>query len=1012
MPKLFYTLITVLVSYFASAQANDRFTNYNVNEGLSQSSIDDIIQDKDGFLWVGTANGLCRFDGYRFKVYKQSSKDSTAISTDRGFHFHNDQKGRLWLVSYNGISLYNARTDNFTNLLFYEHKELITIENHFFGEDAQYLYTGLCGYGMVKIDKQTARIYPIGNPIGKHPPAVNAWYHGFLENGKIWGIDNGGFNKNLFFIYDTKNKTTDTIHIPVTDVINLNDSEVLGLHTSNKEMLLINKKTLAYRAIRIMDDATEANILHIYKLSNHEALLCSSTKGLFYLDTETGKITKRIIVTDPENNKSFLYTICAYTDRSGNLWVGTRGDGLQKLNNPYKKFKWYRSDSSNSNNVFSIYADNDRVYVGGQGHGFNIFARNKGFIQNVTVNKNLKAIVNNAYTITPYGKDKLMIIGHSSKKDKNNIPFTYSTVTGQIQMLDAGIQKIFSDYWGRGNLRHFLFKEANESILTNIGEYLVALDVCGPGKLCPRVVHRFANETLSNCFRDHKGDLWLGTYSGIYYLDKTGWLKISLPRNSEIKTINEDLAGNIWLGTPDEIFVLDSQHKLIQDHTEENGLVNGHLYGILRDDDGNMWFSHNKGLSVYRWKEKKFEHYAKEDGLQSSEFNAGAFFKASDGELFFGGINGVTSFYPREILRNTNTPQVKITGIKLFDDPLKTDTAYWTIHKLELPYTENSLSFEFALPEFTNPAKNRYTYTMEGIDPGWIDAGDKRFTRYAGLRPGHYTFKVNAANNDGVLGKEPESINITIVPPFWQRTWFIVIAILFFIGLAVGVGIFIQKIRQKKAIRALELQHKIQLERERISRDLHDNVGTQLSLMSKNIDGVINPLLNVSDAERIHNLSSISQTSKEVIFTLRETIWALNKEEISLEELSDKLKGFTQKLFELNNNCRLLYTEEIEEPMMILSPSEAIHLFRICQEAITNSLKYANAATMQVGIYSQNGKYRITIADDGIGFEPGIMKATAHYGLENMKYRSAEISCEFTIDTMPGKGTRITITKK
>ncbi|MDB5210792.1 MAG: Two component regulator propeller, partial [Sediminibacterium sp.] len=728
------------------------------------------------------------------------------------------------------------------------------------------------------------------------------------------------------------------------------------------------------------------------------------------LDTKSGIITKHIALTDPENNKSLLLARCAYKDRSGNTWIGSRGDGLQKLPFPHKKFKWYRSDSSN-NNVFSIYADSATVYIGSLGHGIDVFERNKGFLKNIPVNKHIKTIVNNAYTITPLGKNKMLIVGHNIKSNLNNIPLSYTKTNDKIELLNNEVQKVFADYWGRGNLRHFIFGDTDGSYLTNIGEYLVRLTACKQDQFCPQTVNHFQGETLSNCFRDREGILWIGTYSGIYYQTKTGWQKVSLPKVVEIKSINQDPAGNIWLGTPNEIYVLNGAHKLKQTHTEDNGLINGHLYGILRDDDGNMWFSHNKGLSVYRWKEKKFEHYGKEDGLQSSEFNAGAYFKAADGELFFGGINGVTSFYPREILRNPNAPAVNITGIKVFDEPYQTDLAYWNIHKLELPYTENSLSFEFAMPEYTNQVKNMYQFNMTGLDDKWINAGDRRFTRYAGLRPGNYTFKVRGANNDGVYGSET-SIAITIVPPFWQQTWFIVLMIVVFILLSVGVGILIQKYRQKKEIRALELQHKIQLERERISRDLHDNVGTQLSLISKNIEGVIDPLQNVSAEERIRNLSSISQTSKEVIFTLRETIWALNREEISLEELSDKLKGFTQKLFEINATCRLLYTEDIEGEPVVLSPSEAIHLFRICQEAITNSLKYAKAATMEISISSVDNRYRISIADDGIGFAKDIKKASAHYGLENMKYRAGEIDCDFSIDSAPGEGTRITISKK
>jgi signal transduction histidine kinase/ligand-binding sensor domain-containing protein len=1010
MRTLLLILFVILLNGTVPAQENFRFTTYGVNEGLVQSSIDEITQDANGFLWVGTAGGLCRFDGYHFSTYKQSAQDPHAIPSDRGFHFYTDQSGKLWVISYFGISQYNSTKDNFNNLLVYTPKNVITIENHIFGEDENYLWAGLCSYGIVKILKQTGKVIPINLTKSSQRPTINAWYHGFLEKERLWIVDNNEFNKPVFSIYNTLTQKTDSLPIEVTDIINLNDSEVLGL--SGKNILLINKKTLAYKTILITDNGADPNILSMIKESAEEVLLCSPTKGLFYLNTRSGLIIKHISITDPENKKSILSAKCAYKDRSGNTWIGSNSDGLQKITAYYKRFRLYRSEIPNGNNIFSVFADSSKVYIGAQGHGLSVFERGNGFIKNFTLNSKLPSIVNNGFTIAGWGKEKLLVIANNSIKNKNNLITSFSKVSGKVGLLNKEVQNAFANFWGRGNLRHFLIPDINGTYLTNVGEYLISLTECKPGPFCPNVINQFAGETLATCFRDKNRRLWVGTYQYIFVQSTTGWEKINLPKIVEIKNINQDPEGNIWIATPNEMFVINGTHKIIQHYTEETGLSNGHVYGILRDEDGNMWFSHNKGLSVYRWKEKKFIHYDKDDGLQSAEFNAGAFFKAADGELFFGGINGVTSFYPREILSNTHTPAVKITGIKIFDVPYHTDTAYWNIRKLVLPFTENSISFEFAMPEYTNPLKNKYAIMMEGVDEKWINAGDRRFTRYAGLHPGHYVFNVRAANNDGITGKEITSIDITIVPPFWQRPWFIAAMIVLFVFLSIGIGIWIQKIRQEKAIQALEVQHKIQLERERISRDLHDNVGTQLSLISKNIEGAIDPSQNITDAERLQNLSAISLTSKEVIFTLRETIWALNKEEISLEELSDKLKAFTQKLFALNRKCRLLYTENITDENVVLSPSEAIHLFRICQEAITNSLKYANAGAMDISIHSANGRYSISIADDGIGFEPGITRTTAHYGLENMKFRADEIACSFSIDTMPGKGTKITISKK
>ena len=676
----------------------------------------------------------------------------------------------------------------------------------------------------------------------------------------------------------------------------------------------------------------------IYRESATEAILCSPTHGLFYVDTRLQKLTKHIAFVDPETKHAALFARCFFKDRSGNTWIGTRGEGVYKISYPFKNFQSYRSHFAKNQNVFGIYADDQHIYASFMTQGLTQFSRTDTSSKNITINKKFPQALNNVYTMTGLGKDKLMIMAGASLNGSYTLPIAYTKATGKMESLNKEVVKSIADHWGRGNMRNFIFKDEKENYLTNIGEYLMALHPSADEKLYPEILHRFTGESLTSGFKDRDGGLWIGSYTGVFYKNKTGgWEKINTPEHKEAKCISQDPDGNLWMGTNDELFILNNDHKVIKRYTEENGLVNAHVYSILKDADDNMWFSHNKGLTVYYWKEKRFEHFDSSDGLGSPEFNVGACYKAGDGEMFFGGINGVTAFYPKQILHNPNTPAVQITGIKIFDEPYKTDTAYWNIRNIELPYTENSISFEFILPEYTNQSKNTYQYMMAGVDDKWINGGDRRFTRYPGLRPGHYTFKVKGANDDGYFGKET-TIAIFIVPPFWQSPWFIVLMVLLFILLSVGVGILIQKFRQKKAIRALEMQHKIQLERERISRDLHDNVGTQLSLISKNIQGVIDPLKDISDAERIRNLSSISQTSKEVIFTLRETIWALNKEEISLEELSDKLKAFTQKLFEINNSCRLLYTEEIENEGVVLSPSEAIHLFRICQEAKTNTI--------------------------------------------------------------------------
>ncbi|RYE42291.1 MAG: hypothetical protein EOP48_23470 [Sphingobacteriales bacterium] len=221
----------------------------------------------------------------------------------------------------------------------------------------------------------------------------------------------------------------------------------------------------------------------------------------------------------------------------------------------------------------------------------------------------------------------------------------------------------------------------------------------------------------------------------------------------------------------------------------------------------------------------------------------------------------------------------------------------------------------------------------------------------------------------------------------------------------------IQKVRFRRKMRAFELQQKLQSERERISRDLHDNVGTQLSLISKNIEGILHPFGDLNELDRKRNLTNISLTSKEVIATLRETIWALSKEEITFQEFSDNLMDYTHKQIKNFSSLSLNFIEAENSSAIKLNATEAINLFRICQEAIANAIKYAEASNLLVELKIVENKYQITIKDDGQGFDTSQLEVSSSYGLGNMEFRASEISCIFTLQTVPGKFTSILIKK-
>lgn len=1005
----FILALSVVCCTHALAQTPARSVNYSVSQGLPQSSIYDIIQDRQNFIWISTAGGLCRFDGYQFHTYAMSEKDPKAIPSYKEFRFHIDNEGRLWIVSFNGISVYNELTDDFTNVLVYTPRNVVIAENHFYGEDKECMWIGLCDYGIVKVNKHTLKVLSTPLTRATHRPSNNVAYHGFLENNKLWIVDNNDSDTPVFSVYDISRQKADTVPIAITNLINMSDSMALGM--DSKCVFLIHKKTLAYQRLAVLPAGMHLDAVSMVRRTSNSAVLCSPEHGVFYINTNPLSVVKGIASTVLAGEKP-LPARCFFEDRSGNTWIGLRGEGVEKIPYPYKNFRNFRSTSTH-NNVFALAADHDFVYAGmWWAEGLNIFPRNGDLLKNSTANIGSQRSSNGAIVITPIDDQRLMLLAPGKRSNDPHLPLIYDKASRSAHPVNKEVYRFLQTYWGKGNLRNFLYKELNGRLVLHAGEYLVLLTPAGKNRYVPSVIHHFPGETIASAYTHSNGERWVGTFTGVFKeFNGTEWKRVRLPENKEIKSMCEDADGHMWLGTNHEIFVVDKDLKTVAHYTEDKQLVNGHVYAIARDRFNNMWFSHNKGLSVYRWKEKTFDHYNQDDGLQSNEFNVGASFVADDGTLFFGGINGITAFRTEQVFTNRNAPAVKITNIKVFDEPLQTDTAYWMIPELRLPYQRNTVSFEFAMPEFTREAGNRYQFMLSGIDDHWIKAGERRFARYAGLQPGHYTFRVKGANSDGTWGEET-SLNIYIVPPFWQTAWFRILVVIAFLFAAAGAGIAVQKGRQRKAIRRLEVQHKIQMERERISRDLHDNVGTQLSLISKHLEEAVDPRVPLSDADRIDNLRNVSQTSKEVIFTLRETIWALNREQISLEEMFDKLKVFTQKLAYAASGCQLTFREDEQTDTLMLGPSEAIHLFRISQEAIANSLKYSKATKLDLECRNDHGHYRLVIADNGIGFDREAKKTGAHYGLDNMQHRCDEIGCTLNIDTHPGKGTVITINKK
>ena len=342
------------------------------------------------------------------------------------------------------------------------------------------------------------------------------------------------------------------------------------------------------------------------------------------------------------------------------------------------------------------------------------------------------------------------------------------------------------------------------------------------------------------------------------------------------------------------------------------------------------------------------------------------------------------------------------------DEEVFKDSAIWMIHQIHLPYNHNNLYFEFTALGKRNADQYFYQYKMSGVDKNWIKSADVRNARYL-LPPGEYFFQLYAGDVYNENPKNIRTIEIIISSPFWKTWWFLTLMILFFAIIIVLIVRQYLKRKYQKKLRVLQLQNEIQYERERISRDLHDNIGAQLSFISSSIDWVIDKNKEMDKEEELKQMKAINTTTKNVMMNLRETIWALHKDKITLQEFSDKLKVYIQNILQLQPQLQFRAEEKIDKNF-ILTPAEMLNIFRICQECVNNVLKHANASLLKLVIYSGENSFHICIENNGNGFDTSTIP-DGHYGLKNMRHRAMEVNAKLLIKSEKGKGTTVKIDK-
>lgn len=827
----------------------DKFSQYY--EGLSDNNVTAILQDKFGFMWFATRNGLNRFDGYSFKIYENNPSDSNTISYNWITDIIEDPEGNLWIGTFGGgLNYFDRKHDKFIRYIHTNSPNSISsnlvLKLYYNSENKLFIGTDN-GIDIFENGKFL-------RPEGSSPILDNQYVSTILEDDyeNIWI----GTMGNGLFMYNPKLKKVDRYkNIPGNDA-SISDNNIRsGIKDSRGNLWFGTLQN----GLNLLKKDRKGNISFIHYLHNpsdKSSLTNNSILAIFedkhrnlWIGTENGGLdlfnvnSKKFIhhTNDPDNENSIasnsIWSI--YEDNSGSMWFGTFNKGLSKWDPNREKFSYFdfkenkRKQSHTTVTCFFEYNPN-KIIVGTDGFGYYIWDRKTKTHQNKAENNVILSIVNDSKNKTwlgTWGKGILVTSKNTFENPSFNTIFNYENV---MTLLKDNDENMWIGTWGSG--LHVAYSNS------------------------PKVDHFYTDDKTNSIssqnifftFQDSRNNIWIATINGlnkaILYKDSYTFKRYmhingnhtSLSSNT-ILSLFEDSRRNLWIGTGFGLNRYDYKNDNFVRITDSI-LTNKEIKAILEDNNGKLWISTDNGLVMYNPEAKKSVLFDKSDGVNVKGFSVNACLKTSDNLFMFGGNNGMITFYPDSVKTNTYIPPVYITDFKIFNKsviPGKSNMIDENIlytKEIELSYKDAVFSFEFVALNFTHPEKNRYAYRMDGLEKDWNYVGNQRYASYSNLSPGEYTFMVKASNNDGVWNEEPTKIIIIVTPPIWKTIWFKIIA--FIILSYIVYLIYQQRIRTIKE--RLIVQEKIyenkQIEAEKeIIKLQNDKLDSELDYKNKEL---------------------------------------------------------------------------------------------------------------------------------------------------------------------------------
>jgi len=995
---IFFLLISGEAVY--SLNNDYKFNNITIEDGLSQSSIEAIFQDSKGYMWFGTDDGLNRYDGNKFKVFRYGSEDKNSISANYIGGIL-ESGGYLWIATSNGL---NRMDQNRTNIVQYKNdpKDKNTISNNNIWamvEDSNGVIWIGTENGLNKYDKNTDKFARYLNSSSNNSISNN-----FVtclredKEGVLWigtkdGINTYNRATNTFKQY-LKGESGTSISDNYIKTIYQDREGTIWVGTNGGGLNRFDKASGTFKVYNLSKNNLPSDCVQVIYEDSYRNLWVGTKKGLCKYSKEKDNF---ITYSNQyyENHSIIDNNILSiYEDKSGMLWIGTN-NGLSKFY-PNQLFQNYTHNPSNKNSlsynqITGIYEDEDKLlWVGTVNEGLNLINRDTNEVKLFLTNSDDPKSISDNYikTITGDGKGNIWIATTNGLNRYNKLTGEFKRYLHEDKNTNSLIDKearfLYFDskklLWigTRGGLD--LFNPDNETFI-HVSDLLKKNGV--------------EDNAFTAIYEDNDGYIWIGCgiNGGIIKLDrKDNSIKVfkNIPEDKNslscnaIKAIKGDDKGNIWIATNYGLNMLNTKTEKFTVYTERNGLCNNFVYGVLLDKGNNPWVSTNAGISKLEVKENKFYNFTVADGLPGNEFNGNSYYKSISGEMFFGGTCGLTSFYPENYKKSCYVPKVVIEDFKIFDKSQSLQ------QQMKLKYNENYFSLEFFIPDYKNGDKNQYAYMLQGIDKDWVYSNNRNFARYTNVKSGTYNFKVKGRNSSGEWS-EPTNITIVVKSAPWRSLWaYIIYGIIIMIIIHV-IGNYVVILENLVKQRTAQLNNKLEeneelyktlIKYEKVKNSYFVNLSHELKTPLNVILSTFQ-LIDQYDKENIplpkeklnKYMEIMKRNSKSLLKVINDLIdtskidaghYKLNIAEVDIvylvEEVSLSMKDYIE-----SSGIEFIIDPEVEEMTIECDANE---IERCVVNLLSNAAKFTlRGGTICVNLYDNEDTVQISVKDTGIGIE-------------------------------------------